>query len=367
MLVVNRSEPDYHRELLSLEKLDDVLGTHALRPPDLNVVQFGREITNPEFVNASGFVDPLRAARLFAEGATLIFSQLQPRVPSLAQLCNALSKTLSSRMQTNIYLTPAAAQGFPPHWDNHDVLILQISGSKRWTIYESNYALPLRGQNFDPKAQQTGRVAQEFQLEAGDTAYVPRGLMHDARATDQLSLHITLGLLSYTWADALVEGVAAAALAEPSLRESLPLGFADPAFPAAEKARLLEQKLATVAAFLRAESPLPHLSRQLTAGHRPCCTNLIAQMVGLSELGPDSILRCRLDAAVEYEEGADTCAIHGHGSRVELPGYVAPAVRFVLETPRFALREIPDCIDAAGKLNLARRLVKEGLLECVSS
>ncbi len=367
VLVVKRASPDYHVDLLSLEQVDVVLGTHALRPPDINVVQSGRELRSTDFLSPAGVLDPLRAARLFAEGATVVFSHLQQKVPSLAHLCNALSKDLSSRMQTNIYLTPAGAQGFAPHWDNHDVFVLQISGSKSWTIYQTNCALPLRGQNFDPSVWEVGAVAQEFQLNAGDTAYIPRGLMHAARSTDEVSLHVTLGLLAYTWADVLVEGVAAAALASPSLRESLPLGFADPKFPAQEKARLLEQKLATVAEHLRAQSPFHHLSSQLIAGHRPCCTNLIAQVVGSARLGLDSVMRARPDAAVEYQESDETCAVDCHGNHLEFPRFASPAVRFVLERPRFTIREIPDAVDDAGKLNLVRRLVKEGLLECLST
>ncbi len=364
--MVGRACPNYHSDLLSMEQLDLVLGTHALRAPEINVVQFQRDIPGSDYLNAGGTLEPLRAARLFAEGATLVFSQLQPKVPSLAQLCSSLGKAFSSRMQTNVYLTPAGSQGFPPHWDNHDVFVLQISGRKRWTIYESSYELPLRGEQFDPKTEKAGPVSQEFTLEAGDTAYVPRGLMHAAHSGDVASLHITLGLMAYTWADLLVEGVAAAALADASLRESLPLGFADSEFPAAEKARLVEQKVARLGTHLSAESLFRHLSRQLVVGHRPSCTNLISQVVGLNSLDLGSVMRCRPDVAYEFQDSPEACAMLCNGNRVELPAFVAPALRFALETAPFRIGELPDCVDDAGKLNLVRRLVKEGLLECVS-
>lgn len=32
----------------------------------------------------------------------------------------------------NAYLTPAASQGFAPHWDDIDAFIVQLEGRKRW-------------------------------------------------------------------------------------------------------------------------------------------------------------------------------------------------------------------------------------------
>ena len=36
-------------------------------------------------------------------------------------------------MQINAYITPPENQGFAAHYDTHDVFVLQVSGSKRWT------------------------------------------------------------------------------------------------------------------------------------------------------------------------------------------------------------------------------------------
>jgi ribosomal protein L16 Arg81 hydroxylase len=57
----------------------------------------------------------------------------------------------------------------------------------------------------------------------GDALYIPRGVMHDAAtAPGDRSLHITLGLLEPSWAQALRSLVDAAELDDPALREALP-------------------------------------------------------------------------------------------------------------------------------------------------
>jgi hypothetical protein len=64
-------------------------------------------------------------------GATIILPQLHFRVPALATLCRLLERRFSQRFQADIYLTPPGAQGFGTHYDNHDVFILQVAGSKK--------------------------------------------------------------------------------------------------------------------------------------------------------------------------------------------------------------------------------------------
>src|SRR5437764_804485 len=146
-------------------------------------------------------VDPIRATRLFRQGATIIFTHLHQRLPSLGRLCEGLGRRFASRMQTNIYLTPPSAQGFAPHWDTHDVFILQVAGTKRWSIYDTKVPLPLRGQHFDRTLHEPGPVSMEFDLGPGDVCYIPRGAIHSAVSSTDTSLHITTGLIAYTWTD----------------------------------------------------------------------------------------------------------------------------------------------------------------------
>jgi hypothetical protein len=365
VLVVHRDDHAYYRELLSVEDLDRVLATHVVHHPDVQMTQLDKEIPLTEYANAAGIVDPLRAARLFTEGATLIFQHLHTRVPALAHLCAELSRTFSSRMQTNIYFTPPRAQGFKPHWDTHDVFVLQVAGSKSWSIFDTKIPLPLLGQKFDPEKDKPGEVSQEFELQAGDMVYIPRGVMHAARSTELPSLHVTAGLMAYTWADFFVQAVAGAGLADAALRENLPLGFSLPAFPAEEKARLVREKLQRVAAFVDTAPPFSYFAQEVLSHNRPSFVNLLGQASRLREIALSSTLRLRPGAAWHFEEKDERSVLRFYGNQVELPRFVSPALTFALNAGTFKVGEMPDCVDGEGKLTLARRLVKEGLFECV--
>ena len=69
-----------------------------------------------------------------------MLDRLNERDPRLALFCRMLGPELGRSFQTNAYLTPPYGQGYLPHWDNHEVFILQVMGSKRWNIEKKRRA-----------------------------------------------------------------------------------------------------------------------------------------------------------------------------------------------------------------------------------
>ena len=362
LLHVRREAPAYYAELLSAADLDTVLGTHSAGHRDVSLVRGDGNVPAAEYTNDAGRVQPLEVARRFDEGATVVFNQFHKRVPALARLCVALGRRFSSRVQTNVYLTPPDAQGFAPHWDTHDVFVLQISGTKRWTIYNTPVRLPLRGQRFQPGTP-PGDVSDEFELGPGGAVYLPRGLMHSARSTGEASLHVTLGLTAFTWAELLVESVSAAAIENESLRRNLPPGFAREEFPAAERERLFAEKLAIVQSGFDPDAVWRRFADEVLAADVPLFTDLLGQRLRRDRLTPRSRVRRRDGLLTEAVAGGETCLLRFCGRELRLPAAVWPALRFAATADEFAVEDLPDCLDAEGKLTLVTRLVREGVLQ----
>src|SRR5208283_3748176 len=187
-LVIRRNTHCHFDALLSLQDIDIALTTLDLRYPDVAVANAEVEIARSEFTFGGDKIDVAGLYQLFFHGTTIILSRLHRKLPSLALLCSTLSKQFSAPFQANIYLTPPNAKGFKPHYDTHDVFVLQIAGAKHWHIYGKPVNLPLPSQDYDSAIHSCGSITEEFDLEAGDTAYIPRGIMHDATSGDQLSL-----------------------------------------------------------------------------------------------------------------------------------------------------------------------------------
>ena len=69
------------------------------------------------------------------DGATLVLQALHRTWPPLVEFGARLAAELGHPVQINAYITPPQNQGFAPHYDVHDVFVLQIAGRKRWRIH----------------------------------------------------------------------------------------------------------------------------------------------------------------------------------------------------------------------------------------
>ncbi|MCC7426636.1 MAG: hypothetical protein IT557_07020 [Alphaproteobacteria bacterium] len=372
-LKVARKRPDYYAGLLSLADIDHAITALGPSHPDVDMANAratepGKGMVVEDFTHPSGFIDQPRLFQHYADGASIVLPQLHHRLPKLAAFCRALEKTFSCAFQTNIYLTPGGdKQGFRPHFDSHDVFVLQVLGRKHWTIYDTPVELPLRGQRYSAESYRIGAVSERFVLEQGDMLYIPRGLAHDAASDDTLSLHITVGMLSRAWIDLVIEAVSELALNDVAFRRALPPGYheAGPANEAAQAAaRATFAELMRRVAEKAALGPaLDRMAGDFVAELDPVLPGQLFQMERLASLGPRSCLRARPDPVWRWQErgGKVELTVPG-GKTVSLPAHAGPALRKAMAGAPFRPADLPG-LDAPGRLVLLRRLVREGLVE----
>jgi hypothetical protein len=365
-LLIERRQPRKFAALLSIEAIDRYLSTANPCRPDVFLVDAARQL-KPEdysFANSEppGRIDLPRAYELFRTGATISLSQMHERLPSLADLCRAVEAIFSGHFQTNIYLSPPHAQGFKTHFDSHDVFVLQVSGSKHWTLYDTAIELPLRGQAFDPDKHTPGAPTRTFTLSAGDLFYCPRGLYHSARSTDEASLHITLGLIGKTWADVMIEAVSAACLASPAFRANLPVGFANATFDARQAAATFRSLIDAFARDAQLTPILARFAEDFVSSRRPSLYGCLQEVQGAPELSIESTVCCRPHLVLLKREEADRIVILFGSTEIGLPLFVRDAVNFALAGAPFLVRDLPGELDDAGKVVLVQRLLREGLL-----
>ncbi|WP_376098664.1 cupin domain-containing protein [Roseomonas sp. CCTCC AB2023176] len=208
--------PDRFAHLLSVADLDAHLATDAARLPRVTMADSRRRgsaaVPPEDFTREDGRVEPARLHALFDGGVTLVVSQFHETHRPLGLFCRGLERAFLHAVQSNIYLTPGGkhgpdgggAQGFRPHFDTHDVLVLQVRGRKRWRLWPGEpLPRPTRRTPWHNQVEPQGEAA-EVVLHPGDALYVPRGIMHDAVAVgEEPSLHATIGLLEPSIAEAM--------------------------------------------------------------------------------------------------------------------------------------------------------------------
>lgn len=194
--------------LVDLSAIETLLSTQPLYFPGVQLTQSGKTIDVDSYTDEQSTILPSRLAEYHADGATIVLSQAQKLFPPLAQLCREVVRTLKMRCQTNVYVSPPGNKGFNAHYDSHDVFILQISGAKTFNFYPSNVELPCPEESFDASRLQPSPIDESVALSAGDTLYIPRGVVHDAVADAQApSVHVTLGVYPMLMRDLLVESI----------------------------------------------------------------------------------------------------------------------------------------------------------------
>ena len=366
-LVIKRNRPNYFSSLLSLDDVDRIITTLDARYPNVTLKNADREVTADEYTVRGGPLDVARVYQLFAEGSTITLAFLETVVPALAAFCRSLESEFSFPFQTNAYLTPSRAKGAKHHYDSHDVFVLQVVNSKHWTTYGTPVELPLREQDFDSSVHERGAPTLDFELDAGDIAYIPRGVVHDARSGENVSLHITAGILSYTWTDLLLEFAADVSLNDPALRKALPPGFARQDFNRPQAREIFRTLLQQFSAKSNFDAILDRFIDEFISACPPLLRGQMSQMATLDRLTIDSVVGARTSAVSYIRTAGESISVDCYGRKLTFPVHASDAVQFALSNSQFVVRKLPGDLDEKGKLVLVRRLIREGLVVAVST
>jgi len=362
-LLVTREDPSFFNGLLTAAQLDDVITNLHLSFPDIRVVNAASPVQASDYTYPSGLIDIARLYQQYEAGGSISLSNLEGHLPIMANLCRSLEREMSSRFQANVYFTPHNAQGLRSHYDNHDVFVLQLEGSKKWTLYDTPVELPFRGEEFHPEVVgPPGDITMEFELQAGDMLYLPRGIMHDATATDEDSLHLTVGVIFTSWMELILEAVATVGIDDPRFRRTLPPGFALPNYDRTAARAQFKEMIHTIAEKVDFDGALDHFAEDLISTRHSLLHGQLFQIRRLSELTLESRVERRPNLLYKLREDDELIYISCYGGTTKLPEHVKEPLVYALSTDSFCVRDLPGDLDDEGKMVLARKLIREGLL-----
>jgi ribosomal protein L16 Arg81 hydroxylase len=189
---IARDDATYLSRWISLSELDRLVTSIRIPLTNLNLAHGDSPLPVQEYASGD-YIDKIKVLELHYGGATIILRAAEQWSPELNRLRIQVERDLGSSAQINVYFTPAGEKSTPPHWDTHDLLILQIEGSKRWRIFEGDRTDPLPDERFRIGEDQARFKGQEYLLRSGDTLYLPFGTIHEPIA-DTYSVHLSIGI-----------------------------------------------------------------------------------------------------------------------------------------------------------------------------
>ncbi len=197
--------------LLSWDDLNGLLATQRLEPPRLRLSLDGEAVphsrytvpmTNRRAVTWHRTLPAELHAQL-AKGASLVVDSIDTMHPPIGSAAEGLERFLGTLVQVNAYASWTEREGFGTHWDDHDVVVVQMYGSKRWKLYGATRTAPTFRDVEAPEEPQ-GEPVADLVLTPGDVLYLPRGWWHAVSADQGTeSLHLTFGLVTHTGAELL--------------------------------------------------------------------------------------------------------------------------------------------------------------------
>lgn len=112
-------------------------------------------------------------------GATVYFKNVGRRLPELETVVEDVRVATRARYwEAAIVCCASDEPGFKAHQDAHDLVVLQLTGTKTWTVFAN---------------QRMSEVAFCRDLSQGDMLYVPQNWWHFVRPSGQ-SMHVTISL-----------------------------------------------------------------------------------------------------------------------------------------------------------------------------
>lgn len=348
---IHKADPSDLTGIFSLDDVDALLTSTALRTPALRIAQDGSVLASSSFTRSAtlagvaltGLVDSRKVIDLFDGGATLVLQGLHRYWPPLTQLIRELESALGHPCQANAYLTPPGSQGFALHSDTHDVFVFQTHGSKQWEVHDDG-------------------TQQEVLMEPGTCMYLPAGTPHAARTQHTASLHVTVGINQSTWRQ-LLQRVVTDVLADTAYDDRLPVGY--PAEPTTLVAELSDRvrALADSLGNLDMDTLATGEAHRFLTTRNAVLRGSLVDRLHVSELDDDTVLRRR---------AGSLCVVQPVGVRVRLllgdrelslPARLAEVLEYIRDRPSVRPRDLSDWLDPQSRLVLVRRLVREGLLQ----
>jgi len=301
-----------------------------------------------------------RIAEFHAHNYSVRFPELRPLSPELDRLARALEMVLHQPVTASAFWSRGGMRA-PVHYDDHDLLVVQLRGTKRWYVSSRPSELNNTWKSVADGAPALG-THHTLDVRPGDLIYLPRGTYHSVDS-DQGSLHVSIGFTPLTVREALIAaldhlsdldrewratigGRLAFQLRGPGLERLLP--------PVVEGATRL---LAACRTPGFVASALQWRSGRAIAAMSTLPASAAAPALTLdSELLQNDMAFCHLTASPERID------VSYPGGHVYIHRGVQPSVEFIVNAARFRVRDIPGDIGDDIRLSLAERFVQIGFL-----
>jgi hypothetical protein len=364
-LHVVRSEPNYYRELVTLNDVE-----RCLSLPDVFLRQ---SISTPRRGSGVPDLPPRSMAELYHRlsiGLSVRIRHLEnfldPEAPLLA-LYRSMEMTLQHpKASLSCYISPGTSDGLGPHSDESEIFTLQVSGAKRWRIFgKASLANP---HIFHP--DEVGEPECEIVLHPGDLLYVPRGRIHWVDSVSESSFSVAMVFTPFTWRT-LFSAVAELAANDARFDEALPVGalldgidreFMNGTFK--EFTKVAQDCLSMMTAHDLAD----YLGKRLVAQSTLPPAAQLEKVIDIKSVTGETVVTRRTGLMCYLTAAGGTCilTLPGGSQISEDIRAIETLADLIVRNESTPVDQMYGALTLAEKIDLARKLIVAGMLIVVS-
>ncbi|OQQ04861.1 hypothetical protein BK412_07700 [Vibrio campbellii] len=126
--------------------------------------------------------------------STVNINNLHSHIEVLSKLSSKMEGLLDSSCRVNSFISNINSEHTPAHYDYHDLIIIQLIGSKSWYFYENSEHPDYPKEGIDLKTFKYGQISNKFEVCENDCFYLRKGTIHKAVSDKGLSVHLTLSI-----------------------------------------------------------------------------------------------------------------------------------------------------------------------------
>jgi ribosomal protein L16 Arg81 hydroxylase len=356
--------------VLEKRDFDDYL-TRNLRASEIRVIKLGQKTSPFEYTVAAEPIDQQTQAEdmlvdigkvlsAYSNGYTIVMQGIDSINARFHELIREMEEASSFSIFPNAYLTPAQAQGFPIHADDHDVLVWQIYGEKTWRIYEQLEASTMKRL----KVPTDVKVLSEFRLQRGDVIYIPAGYPHEARTSMVQSGHVTLGLHSKKNCDIITAIIKKITEQNVELRQSSVL-----ATRGKGSLESFERSIAILRSHLEdrkfLETCVRHFKLQQLTKRKSARAKGISDIDMVDEISPKTKITVYRSAGGTVDVTETSIGLYFRGSKIDFPLSMSCIVDFIVKNESFLYAELLDIatnLPEEAIRKIVKKLVVDGLI-----
>lgn len=352
-----KNDRDFFDQLINISNVDNIITTQHHQP---FTIVLNQQILPRPYYNQGE--DKEKIIEFFNSGGTLLLDNIEKSWKPLKSLCNEVEKELQvcQFVFCNLFFSPPDSQAFEVHADNQDVFILQIEGSKNWTIYEPDFELPIHDEQaqLEPDFEKNHDPLYELNLKKGDLIYIPKGFPHRVQTSNDLSIHITFTIINYTLYDYYAILLRELSNENKNLRKSLNKSFF--------RNDTLEIGLSEIINEANIKKSKDILRKKIIDKQKPLYKGAFVDIHRKQMISTQTKLKARENLDVHINETDKGISVSSNGGTFSLEvNGLKTAFEFIFSNSTFTVGAIPGELDDEDKIGLVQSLIEGGMISII--